>query len=127
MLQALTEATFHRIAQIAEALSARADTPPKYFVSGGIQNSKSALQRLADVLNQPLYANPEPEASIRGAAVFAMEKLAMPVAPLPVLPPLRPRKTVAQRYVKDRERQAALERLLQTPRPATALRSRRGS
>jgi gluconokinase len=126
MLQALTEATFHRIAQIAEALSARSDTPPKYFVSGGIQNSKSALQRLADVLNQPLYANPEPEASIRGAAVFAMEKLAMPVAPLPVLSPLRPRKTVAQRYAEDRERQAALERLLQTPQTTTALRSGRG-
>jgi gluconokinase len=71
------------------------------------------------VLNQPLHANPEPEASIRGAAVFAMEKLGMPIAPLPILPPLRPRKMVAQRYALDRERQAALERLLQqhqTPR-----------
>jgi gluconokinase len=119
LLQAFTEATFHRIAQIAEALSGQTQEPPKYFVSGGIQHSKSALQRLADVLNQPLHANPEPEASIRGAAVFAMEKLGMPIAPLPILPPLRPRKMVAQRYALDRERQAALERLLQqhqTPR-----------
>jgi gluconokinase len=112
LLQAVTEATFHRIAQIAEALSGQTSEPPKYFVSGGIQHSKSALQRLADVLNQPLHPNPEPEASIRGAAVFAMEKLGMPIAPLPVLPPLRPRKAIAQRYAADRERQAALERLL---------------
>lgn len=113
LLQAVTEATFHRIAQIAEALSGQTLEPPKYFVSGGIQHSQSALQRLADVLNQPLHANPEPEASIRGAAVFAMEKLGMPIAPLPILPPLHPRKAVAQRYAQERERQAALERLLQ--------------
>lgn len=120
LLQAITEATFHRIAQIAEALSGQSVAPPRYFVSGGIQHSKSALQRLADVLNQPLHANPEPEASIRGAAVFAMEKLGMPIEPLPVLPPLRPRKTIAQRYAQDRDRQATLERLLQAhnnPKP----------
>jgi gluconokinase len=120
LLQAVTEATFHRIAQIAEALSGQTPESPKYFVSGGIQHSNSALQRLADVLNQPLHANPEPEASIRGAAVFAMEKLGMPISPLPVLPPLRPRKAVAQRYQVDRERQAALERLLQQHQTAGA-------
>ena len=113
LLQAITEATYHRIAQIAEALSGQAGVPPKYFVSGGIQHSQSALQRLADILNQPLHANPEPEASIRGAAVFAMEKLGMPIEPLPVLDPLRPRKAIAQRYAQDRDHQTALERLLQ--------------
>jgi gluconokinase len=113
LLQAITEATYHRIAQIAESLAGSASSPPKYFVSGGIQHSRSALQRLADILNQPLHPNPEPEASIRGAAVFAMEKLAMPIEPLPLLTPLRPRKTIAARYAEDRERQAALEGLLQ--------------
>jgi gluconokinase len=114
LLQAITEATFHRIAQIAEALSGQDATAPKYLVSGGIQHSKSALQRLADVLDQPLHANPEPEASIRGAAVFTMEKLGMPIAPLPIVAPLRPRKSIAQRYAQDRERQASLERLLKS-------------
>jgi gluconokinase len=113
LLQAVTEATFHRIAQIAESLAKQTDSPPKYFVSGGIQHSRSALQRLADVLNQPLHPNPEPEASIRGAAVFVMEKLGMPTAPLPVQPPLRPRKAIAERYAEERKRQAALERLLE--------------
>ncbi len=113
LLQAITEATYHRIAQIAESLTGKSANPPKYFVSGGIQHSKSALQRLADILNQPLHPNPEPEASIRGAAVFAMEKLGMPIEPLPVLAPLRPRKAIAQRYEEARVRQVALERLLQ--------------
>jgi gluconokinase len=113
LLQAITEATYHRIAQIAEALAGTSATPPKYFVSGGIQHSRSALQRLADILNQPLHPNPEPEASIRGAAVFVMEKLGMPAAPLPVLTPLRPRKAIAERYAHDRAQQVALEGLLQ--------------
>ncbi len=113
LLQAITEATYHRIAQIAESLTSQTATQPKYFVSGGIQHSHSALQRLADILNQPLYPNPEPEASIRGAAVFAMEKLGLPIEPLPVLAPLRPRKAIAERYAADRARQATLEHLLQ--------------
>ena len=113
LLQAITEATYHRIAQIAESLTSQTATQPKYFVSGGIQHSHSALQRLADILNQPLHPNPEPEASIRGAAVFAMEKLGLPIEPLPVLAPLRPRKAIAERYAADRARQAALEHLLQ--------------
>ncbi len=113
LLQAITEATYHRIAQIAESLASSTSSPPKYFVSGGIQHSRSALQRLADILNKPLHPNPEPEASIRGAAVFAMEKLGMPIEPLPILTPIRPRKAIAQRYAEERERQAALERLLQ--------------
>jgi gluconokinase len=113
LLQAITEATYHRIAQIAESLTNQTTIQPKYFVSGGIQHSQSALQRLADILNQPLHPNPEPEASIRGAAVFAMEKLSLPIEPLPVLSPLRPRKAVAERYAADRARQAALEHLLQ--------------
>jgi gluconokinase len=112
LLQAITEATYHRIAQIAESLTGRSSVAPKYFVSGGIQHSQSALQRLADVLNQPLHANPEPEASIRGAAVFAMEKLGMPVEPLPVVSPIRPRKAIAQRYAQERLRQIELERML---------------
>ena len=116
LLQAITEATYHRIAQIAETLAGTSSTPPKYFVSGGIQHSRSALQRLADILNQPLHPNPEPEASIRGAAVFAMEKLGVQVEPLPILAPLRPRKAIAERYAQDRARQVALERLLQRPK-----------
>jgi sugar (pentulose or hexulose) kinase len=114
LLQAITEATYHRIAQIADLLIEQTGTTPKFFVSGGIQNSQTALQRLSDVLNQPLHANPEPEASIRGAAVFAMEKLHLPIKPLLQDVPLQPRPEVAEKYLTAREKQKALETLLES-------------
>jgi gluconokinase len=113
LLQAITEATYHRLALIAELLISKTKEAPQFFVSGGIQNSQTALQRLADVLDHPLYANPEPEASIRGAAVFAMEKLALPVDPLPVPAPLLPRPAAASAYRDARKKHMALERLLE--------------
>lgn len=112
LLQAITEATYHRIARIAELLMKDEPATPKIFVSGGIQHSRSSMQRLADVLNQPVYANPEPEASIRGAAVFALEKLGMRVPDLKAGAPMRPRAKIAARYAEDRARQVALESLL---------------
>ena len=112
LLQAITEATYHRIARISELLMKDEPTVPKILVSGGIQNSRASMQRLADVLNQPVYANPEPEASIRGAAVFALEKLGVLVPDLKAGAPLRPRAKIAARYAADRTRQVALESFL---------------
>ncbi len=112
LFQAITEATYQRIAQIGDQLVSHIGETPKFFVSGGIQHSATALQRLADILDQPLYANPEPEASIRGAAVYAMEKLGLPVAPLATTDPLLPRKDIAQRYREARAAQAKMESVI---------------
>jgi gluconokinase len=112
LFQAITEATYQRIAQIADQLVATTGETPKFLVSGGIQHSHTALQRLADILDQPLYANPEPEASIRGAAVYAMEKLSMPIKPLQETQPLLPRKEIANKYREARVKQTMLESLL---------------
>lgn len=109
LLQAITEATYHRIALIADLLMKEEPAAPKILVSGGIQNSRVSMQRLADVLNQSVYANPEPEASIRGAAVFAMEKLGARVPDLKAGAPLRPRARLAARYIEERRRHAKLE------------------
>jgi len=112
LFQAITEATYQRLAQIADVLVASIKEPPQFFVSGGIQHSQTALQRLADILDQPLYANPEPEASIRGAAVYAMEKLGLPSTPLPRTQPLLPRPEFARQYREARQKQTRLEALL---------------
>lgn len=112
LFQAITEATYQRIAQIADLLVANTGETPKFLVSGGIQHSQTALQRLADILDQPVYANPEPEASIRGAAVYAMEKLNLPIKPLPESAPLVPRQEFAHQYREARHKQTALETLL---------------
>ena len=82
---------------------------PKFIVSGGIQRSPAALQRLADVLGQPVYPNDEMEASIRGAAIYALEKLGRPAPALVLSKPVRPRARYAKQYAEARERQRELE------------------
>jgi sugar (pentulose or hexulose) kinase len=63
------------LARIAELVVAEEKSAPKFIVSGGIQRSAQALQRLSDVLGYPVYPNEEMEASIRGAAVYALDQL----------------------------------------------------
>ena len=110
LLQALQEATYLRLAQIAAEVEVAAGRKLSFIVSGGIQHSPSALQRLANALGRPIYASPEPEASLRGAACFAMEKLGVK----PLRPRLgravRPNADVARAYIRARERQVRLER-----------------
>ena len=110
LLQAITEASYHRLARIAELVLAGEKTAPKIIVSGGIQRSPTALQRLADVLGRPIHPNDEMEASLRGAAVFALEKLGIPVPAAAFGKAVKPRLTYARLYAAEREKQRALEK-----------------
>ncbi len=113
ILQALTESTYHRIGAIAALLSKSSREPaPKYLVSGGIQKSAAAMQHLANCVGAPMYVNPEPEASIRGAAVFVAEKLGLKIAPAKPSKAIKPKAGSAAAYVTARNRQFALESLL---------------
>ncbi len=123
LTQAIQEATFYRLATIAEELvklSGRDEFNPfngdagpvKWIVSGGILNSKSAMRRLASILGETIYANFEQEASLRGAAVFALEKLGIEPASPQVSDPIEPNQEVHARYVAERRRQERLENLL---------------
>jgi gluconokinase len=71
------------------------------------------MQRLADVFGRPLYANPEPEASIRGAAVFVIEKLGLKPAHPPLGRAIQPRRKISAVYARARVRQAELEQFLE--------------
>jgi gluconokinase len=106
ILRATQEAVFQRLAQIAEQLPAR-----RFVVSGGIQKSPAALQLLADVLGRPLIVCSEPEASLRGAAVFALEKLGVAVPVPSAGRVIRPRWRFSRRYAVARRRQVKLEKL----------------
>lgn len=108
LLQAITEGFYYRLAGIAEMIAG--ERQPKWIVAGGILKSKSALRRLANVMGCPLYANPEPEASLRGAAVFALEKLGLPVADLKYGTAVEPVAGLHRLYETERARQAELER-----------------
>lgn len=112
LLQAITEGTYHRLALIAEMVAKKTGEVDKVLVSGGIHSSKSAMQRLANVMNSPLHPNPEAEASIRGAAIFALENLGLPITPLKNTRAIQPQKKAAMEYQKERARISELERVL---------------
>ncbi|HWL51474.1 MAG TPA: gluconokinase [Chthoniobacteraceae bacterium] len=113
LLQATTEAVYYRIALIEEMVARHEGSRPKLIVSGGIQKSPASIQRLASVLNAPLYANHEAEASIRGAAVFVAEKLGRTIPPFCGAEPIPPCPQAASRYRVEREKQQQLERLIE--------------
>lgn len=108
ILQAVTEGFYLRLARIAEMIAG--DRQPKWVVGGGILKSRSALKRLANVLGRPVLANPEPEASLRGGAIYALEKLGSPIVDLRYGGSVLPAPDVQAAYEKERARQAALER-----------------
>ena len=109
ILQAVTEAGYQRLARIAELVLAEEAQAPKFIVSGGIQRSPQALQRLADVLGHPVYPNDEMEASIRGAAIYVIEKLGLARPPGKFGPAVRPRRRYVRLYAAHRARQRQLE------------------
>jgi gluconokinase len=110
LLQALTEAPYHRLAQITDELATH-HGPLHLVVSGGIQHSANSLQRLANVLGRPLRACAEPEASLRGAAVHVVERMNGRASKLRAGQLYRPHAAPAAAYGKAREAQMALERL----------------
>ncbi|MEO6786171.1 MAG: FGGY family carbohydrate kinase [Chthoniobacteraceae bacterium] len=112
MLQAITEAAYHRIGRALEVLGENGNGASKLIVSGGIAKSASGVERLANVLGHPVYPCDEPEPSMRGAAVFALEKLGYPVPLQKLINPVKPRKAAAHEYAAERERQRRIEELL---------------
>ena len=112
LLQAITEATYHRLSRIAELIIAEKKSVPKFIVSGGIQRSPSSLQRLADVLGHTIYPNEEMEASLRGAAIFAWEKLGVTAGYGTLGHAVLPRVKYVKLYAAEREKQHAFEQSL---------------
>jgi len=112
LLQALQEATYHRLGQIAGAVERAAGRKLAFIVSGGIHHSPDAMQRLANVLGRPVYSSSEPEASLRGAACFVLEQLGHHPPPPKVGAAIRPHPASARAYAEARQRQARLEELL---------------
>ncbi|GAC1445983.1 MAG: hypothetical protein NVSMB56_01050 [Pyrinomonadaceae bacterium] len=75
ILRAAMEAIAYRFAAMCEQTSMIA-SPAHIIASGGaLEHSRVWSQILADVLNRPLQVSEAHEASSRGAALFALEKL----------------------------------------------------
>ncbi len=105
LLAAITDSSYLRLAEIAGAIPST--QPIRWLVSGGILHSDRALKRLASALDSPLYRNPEPEASLRGAAVFALEKLGYSPGLLRPGGPVQPDKAAVDVFKSQRARAAA--------------------
>jgi gluconokinase len=111
ILQAVHEASHHRIALLLEMLG-DGQPVPKIILTSERPQSGSALERIANILGRPVYRSDESEPAIRGAAIFALEKLGFPVPPQKLANPAKPRKAAAREYAIERERQRKLEELL---------------
>jgi gluconokinase len=109
LLQTLQEATYHRLAQIADFLEQKLERKLTFIISGGLQRSPNSLQRLANVLGRTVFPSSEPEASLRGGALFALEQLGY--APKQTAPrsAVRPQPGPARAYARCRQRQIELE------------------
>jgi gluconokinase len=112
ILRAVTCATFYRVANILERLESKTGRAKEIIVSGGIVRSKEALPLLADALGRDIGVAAEAEASLRGAAVYVLEKLGYNPAPLPKPRLIRHDRTLAAKHRIRRARQNTLEQKL---------------
>jgi gluconokinase len=103
-------ATFYRLAGILELLEQNHGRAKQIIVSGGILRSKPSLLLLADSLGCDLSVSAEREASLRGAAVYILEKLGYNAAPLRKPKLIRRNRGLAAGHRARREEQTALEK-----------------
>lgn len=102
----------YRLADILEVLERATGPAKKIIVAGGIQQSPAWLQLLANSLGRDLSLAPEQEASLRGAAVYALNQLGIKI-PEPEnfkIVPCDPAKSFASRAARADQR--ALEKLI---------------
>lgn len=112
LLQAITEAFLYRLAAIADEIAKARSGAPKWIVSGGGMKSKASLRRLANVFGQSVHANPEAEASLRGAAVHGLELLGENPRPPALGVPVSPNPEIHARYAEARAQQRHIEQIL---------------
>jgi gluconokinase len=112
VFRATTCAAFYRLGTILDLVESAAGPAEHIIVSGGIVHSAASLRLLADALGRDIRVSSEPEASLRGAAVYALEHLGYKLTPLRKGKIVRHRPALAIKHRVRRERQAALEKML---------------
>ena len=112
ILRATTCAVFYRLGTILDLVESAVGPAEDIIVSGGIVHSSASVRLLADALGRDIRVSSEPEASLRGAAVYALEQLGHKLAPLRKGKIVPHRPALAIKHCVRRERQAALEEML---------------
>ncbi len=112
LLAAALTAICLRLAEILERLEGAIGRARRIIVSGGILQSPASLQILADSLGRDLQVCANQEASLRGAALHALEQLGHQIAAPKVGRTIRHDRAKARRARELRARQRTLEVLL---------------
>jgi gluconokinase len=112
LLRAITTSAYYRLADILELLEQANGRADELIVSGGIRNSPASLAILADALGRDIRVAAEAESSLRGAAIYALEKLGAALKPTRAGKIVRHKPALAEQHRSRRARQNALEALL---------------
>ncbi len=112
LLHATTAAVCHRLAQIFDELRTALGGVRQVVVSGGILQSPASLQILADSLGSELVTCLDQEASLRGAAVHALEQIGRKIPPPRYARRIRPRPENVAPAREQRQRQETLEKVI---------------
>jgi gluconokinase len=103
--QAAYEGVAFRFAAVADLLP---DVREVVATGGGLLRDRDWIQITADALARPLHVSGVAEASLRGAAVLALERLGHEVADAPIAAVVEPRPERADAYRAAREEQQRL-------------------
>jgi gluconokinase len=103
--QAAYEGVAFRFAAIADLLP---DVREVVATGGGLLRDRDWIQIMADALARPIHVSGVPEASLRGAAVLALERSGHEVAEAPLADVVEPRAARADAYRAAREAQQRL-------------------
>jgi gluconokinase len=79
ILRATTTALFYRLAQILDLMESATERVRRIIVSGGMSRSPTEMKLLADALGRDIEVAHKPEASLRGAAIHALNQLGIQV------------------------------------------------
>ncbi|MEO5718423.1 MAG: FGGY-family carbohydrate kinase, partial [Chthoniobacterales bacterium] len=112
LLHAVTSSVCYRLADILADLESAIGRARKIIVSGGILQSPASLQILADALGRDLNICADQEASLRGAALHAVEQDGWKVAAPKCKQIIRVNRRHAAKARRQRARQRALEDFL---------------
>lgn len=107
--QAAYEGVGFRFAAIADLLP---DVREVVATGGGLLGDRDWTQIMADALARPIAVSAVPEASLRGAAVLALEREGAEAAEAPIAEVVEPRAERAEAYRAAREAQQRLYDLL---------------
>ncbi|HET8752358.1 MAG TPA: FGGY-family carbohydrate kinase, partial [Gaiellaceae bacterium] len=107
--QAAYEGVAFRFAAIADLLPGLREV---VATGGGLLHDPDWIQIMADALARPVKVSAVPEASLRGAAVFALERQGREPAEAPTAGVVHPRVDRAEAYRTARDEQQRLYELL---------------